>query len=195
MKKGVRNVTDADIPSVKIAAMPIYTKTGDKGETSLFGGKRVSKADARMEACGTIDELTSFIGLIDSKIDDEKDKVTLRKIQRDLYEIMAFVGGAEKSLLTPSQQIERFEKSIDDIEKTLPKLTRFILPGGTEIGSLFHIARTVCRRAERSIIKSFIQNNTMEGNGEKIVLQYINRFSDLLFMYGRKYTKGKEIIT
>ncbi|MDO8497166.1 MAG: cob(I)yrinic acid a,c-diamide adenosyltransferase [bacterium] len=175
--------------------MPIYTKTGDKGETSLFGGKRVSKTDERMEACGTIDELTSFLGLIASKIDNEKDITFLREIQKDLYDIMAFVGGAEKSLLVPSQQIERFEKSIDEIEKTLPKLTRFILPGGTETSSLFHIARTICRRAERSIIKSFIQNNTTGGEEKKIVLQYINRLSDLLFMYGRKYTKGKEVIT
>ena len=132
--------------------MPIYTKTGDKGTTSLFGGKRLSKADIQIEAYGTVDELTSFLGMITVKISSKKEQTFFTTIQKDLYQIMGDLAGYHSPIESLSQRITLFEQTIDTLEKKLPKLNRFILPGGTELSAWFHIVRTVCRRAERNVV-------------------------------------------
>jgi len=177
--------------------MRIYTKTGDKGTTSLFGGKRISKTDPQIEACGTIDELTSIVGLITSKT-KEKEKVDfLQSIQVDLYKIMSVVSLANTNLNPLEESIKNFEKRIDGIEKKYPTPTRFILPGKPELTALSHLARTICRRAERNTIYFLEQKNineTVEKN-KPLIITYLNRLSDLLFMLAREYAKGKEVVT
>ncbi len=167
--------------------MSIYTKTGDKGETSLFGGKRLSKADPLINAYGIIDELTSFLGLIVTKMKNKKDREFFIKIQHDLYSIMAHLAGSKHPIASLDDNVKLLERKIDDIQLKLPKLSRFILPGGTETGAWFQITRSVCRRAEREVVG--LKNN------HPLSIKYLNRLSDLLFMYARKYSKGKEILT
>lgn len=176
--------------------MAIYTKTGDKGETSLFGGKRILKSDLHLEACGTLDELSSFIGLLIVKLKNKKRKQLLLSIQEDLYEIMAVFSGANINIVKLSSKIQLFEQEIDNIQSKLPKLNRFILPGGTEIASITHIARAICRRAERNSV-SFYSSKRLEKNIKKyrlIILSYLNRLSDLLFVLARETNKGRETI-
>ncbi len=167
--------------------MTIYTKTGDKGETSLFGGKRLSKSDLLIEAYGQIDELSSFIGLATAKIKSKKNTNFLVDIQKDLYQIMAYLSGAKINLDFLEKKVFYFEKKIDDLEKKLPKLNRFIIPGGTETSSLFHILRVVCRRCERSIVRLRI-NHSLK------IIPYFNRLSDLFFVLARFYNKDREIV-
>ncbi|MBL1212049.1 MAG: cob(I)yrinic acid a,c-diamide adenosyltransferase [Ignavibacteriae bacterium] len=167
--------------------MKIYTKTGDTGKTGLFGGKRVSKDDLRIEAYGTIDELNGLLGIAVSKMLSERIKKDIVLIQNELFNL-----GAD--LATPLDEnkikisiprisdtdITRLEKLIDNYQKELPELRVFILPGGLEGSSILHLSRTVCRRAERRIVEL---SNT-ESIGEA-VLKYINRLSDLLFVLAR----------
>ena len=179
--------------------MSIYTKTGDAGTTGLFGGNRVSKADVQVEAYGSVDELTSHIGLVISLLTDEKDIVLLTNIQRELYHIMSLLAGGtnvstelsdvQKKL---SERIRVYESLIDEIEKALPPLKHFILPQGGEIASALHIVRAVCRRAERAVVRLFSEPNNgtvVTDQSAGIILQYLNRLSDLLFMLARNYTK------
>jgi len=133
--------------------MSIYSRTGDKGTTSLYRGKRVSKSDPRVEVYGSFDELTSFIGLVAVKIKNKKDKEFLTEIQRDLYKIMSYLSGVKLSLDFLNNRVLKFENKIDQLDKKLAQLNKFILPGGTEISSWFHVLRTVCRRAERNMVK------------------------------------------
>ena len=156
--------------------MPIYTKTGDSGQTSLFGGKRLSKSDPQIEAYGTVDELTSFLGMIIVKTKSKEDKEFLTLIQKDLYQIMGVLAGANSPIEVISERVKLFEQKIDVMESKMPKLHRFILPGGTETASWFHIVRTVCRRAERSVVAV---------NSAPLIIQYLNRLSDLLFVLAR----------
>ena len=174
--------------------MPIYTKTGDRGETSLFGGKRLSKSDLQIDAYGTIDELTSFLGMTIFKIKDEHDKLFLTQIQRDLYQIMGVLADADISLEELSKQIPTFEKKIDEMTAALPRLNKFILPGGTEEAAWFHIVRTICRKAERNVIE-LIHTKQWKNESRHIIVQYLNRLSDLLFTYARWYNKEQEILT
>jgi len=182
MKKAVKNVTGVDTVN---ADMAIYTKTGDDGTTALYGGKRISKANYQVETYGLIDELTSFIGLTATKVNNKKNKQLLINIQKDLYKIMGFLSGAKTDLLFLENQVLTFEKTIDEIERKLPKLNKFILPGGNELSSWFHILRVICRRAERNVVR--FDNNI-------IIVKYLNRLSDLLFVMARTYGKNKEII-
>jgi len=164
--------------------MPIYTKFGDKGKTALFGGKIVTKSNIRVEAYGNLDELNSFLGVICSQIKDKKIKTELLQIQNDLFEIGASLAGPDnkkyqelgKKLKT---RVADFEKTIDVLTQKLPKLNNFILPGG-RTGSLFHLARTVARRAERRIVALSEKEKV-----EEEILVYINRLSDLLFTFAR----------
>ena len=173
--------------------MSIYTRTGDKGKTSLFAGKRISKSSLQVEAYGSVDELSSYIGLVNSKLKSQKSKFFLFQIQKDLYKIMAHLSGAKIDLRFLDSRIKTFEKKIDAIEKKLPKLTRFILPGGTEISAWYHILRVVCRRAERNVIR---YSETLTTNYQLLTtIRYLNRLSDLFFMLARWYGKGKEILT
>src|SRR3989344_2215165 len=172
--------------------MPIYTKTGDKGTTALFGGKRVSKADLQVEAYGSVDELTSYIGLVNSKIKNQKAKLFLIEIQKDLYKIMGYLAGSKSNIKYLDGRVKDFENKIDEIDKKLPKLTKFILPGGSEISSLFHILRTICRRSERSVIR-FSEKLTTE-HRLLITIKYLNRLSDLFFTLARSHNKGKDTL-
>jgi len=163
--------------------MKIYTKTGDNGTTALFGGRRLPKSDPQVVAYGSVDELTSFIGLLLAKITSESDKKFLTDIQKDLYIIMSSLSGASIHSSVLKEKVIQLEKKIDEIELKLPKLIRFILPQGSETTALSHIARTVCRRAEREVVKV---------KSLPLILQYLNRLSDFLFVLARSYNK-KEI--
>ena len=173
--------------------MSIYTKTGDKGTTAVFGGKRISKSDIQIEASGSIDELTSFIGWTQEQVSREEERKTLSRIQQSLYQIMGFLAGANVDLAPLSLEVKDFEKTIDAISTELPPLNRFILPQGGELSSRYHIVRVLCRRSERAVIK-YLSTQPMTHNSE-FMIQYLNRLSDLFFMLARKNTKGKESVT
>ncbi len=170
--------------------MKIYTRTGDKGQTSLVTGKRVSKASDRVDTYGTVDELNSAIGVAIAEISNVKYQISnvkkeLEDIQHDLFEIGAVLATPEKSTkhTAPSTLGKRaleFERVIDKLTMTLPPLKNFILPGGGKAGVFLHMARTVCRRAERRIIAL----SEKEAVDDEIV-KYFNRLSDLLFTMAR----------
>lgn len=166
--------------------MPIYTKTGDKGETGVYGGKRLSKSDPQIDAYGTVDELSSFIGLVMSRLHNREDKEFLVTIQKDLYVIMSKLSGAPVKTTSLKKSITTFEKHINKLERSLPKLNRFILPQGSEMASWFHVLRTICRRAERKVVRRKAHSD---------VVQYLNRLSDLFFMMARYYGQEAEIST
>jgi cob(I)alamin adenosyltransferase len=164
----------------------IYTKTGDAGETSLLGGTRVSKSHAQVEAYGTIDELNSFIGLIRDQDIAEHYQTILLQIQQNLFICEAWVAADEEHPhqnlpLLPENQIQCLENEIDEMNKALPELTHFILPGGNNAISFCQVARTVCRRAERTVIRLSAQTPYHER-----VVKYLNRLSDYLFVLSRK---------
>lgn len=164
--------------------MKIYTKTGDGGETSLFGGGRVSKYSARIEAYGTVDELNSTIGYARSQqLNVDSDK-KLEIIQNDLFVIGADLATPPETKATikriESEQITQLESWIDEMEKDLTPLRYFILPGGTAGASALHISRTVCRRAERCVINA-MKTETISN----LVVIYLNRLSDFLFVMSR----------
>ena len=167
----------------------IYTKGGDKGETSLLGGTRVPKSHDRVEAYGNLDELNSFIGLIrDQQINDHYRQVLIR-IQENLFIAEALVArDPEKTTrqlpTLQDDEIGVLEKEIDEMNEKLPPLHNFILPGGHTSVSYCQITRTVCRRAERSLIRL---NQT--GQVEDIIIRYLNRLSDYLFVLARKLSK------
>lgn len=167
----------------------IYTKTGDDGTTGLFGGSRVNKDENRLEAYGTLDELNSYIGLIRSQIQDQQVTEILLFIQDRLFAIGAKLASDENgkqftSHLTCSESdIQRIEETIDLFEKNLPTLHQFVLPGGNPLSSFCHIARTVCRRAERRMVKIKSLDIIPPGS-----LKFINRLSDFLFVLSRKVT-------
>ena len=190
MRKVVKNVMDVDIQNVN---MPIYTRTGDDGTTATYGGIRRSKSDLLFYAIGAIDELTSFIGLVIGKLNNEKDKLFLSKVQENLYLIMANLSGGKKNLDNLNEEVKIIEKKIDEMELTLPKINKFILPQGTELSSWFHVIRTICRRAERNIVKLFDNNGAMKQYNN--ITRYLNRLSDLFFVMARFYNKeNREVI-
>lgn len=166
--------------------MKIYTKTGDKGKTSLFGGTRVSKSDDRLEAYGTIDELNSYIGLIRDTQPDQFRKDTLKEIQDRLFTIGSHLATDKKSKMAQvpdlkDTDIEFLELEMDKMDEDLPEMKSFILPGGHVNVSYCHVARCVCRRTERLTIK------LSEGvDIEPIIIRYLNRLSDYLFVLSRK---------
>lgn len=165
--------------------MKIYTKTGDTGETGLYGGTRVSKDAMRVEGCGTVDELNACIGFVRSQIQDKEIDRILHRIQNELFDIGADLATLDahpkaESLRIPPTLTPELEKEIDRFEEQLPPLKNFILPGGSAGGAAVHLARTVCRRAERCVV-SLVKAETV--NPE--VLIYLNRLSDLLFVIAR----------
>lgn len=176
--------------------MKIYTKTGDKGTTALFGGKRVSKHHIRIDSYGTIDELNSWLGLIRDQNIDEHSKNTLALIQNKLFTVGAILAtDPEKAVQKNGKEIlniakiseddiEYLEKEMDCMDSALPPMTHFILPGGHTTVSYCHIARTVCRRAER-LATHLMENEPFDSN----VLSYINRLSDYLFVLARKLSQ------
>jgi cob(I)alamin adenosyltransferase len=167
--------------------MKIYTKTGDKGETGLFGGERVSKDSLRISAYGTIDELNSFIGLAITEAKDEGVKKNLRKIQNQLFVVGSDLATPENEKSnklnikrTPSSFYTDIEKMIDNYDAELEELRNFILPGGSKSAALLHVCRTICRRAEREVVA--LKNSVTIG--ENIII-FLNRLSDLLFVLSR----------
>src|SRR3972149_11475044 len=129
--------------------MPIYTKTGDKGTTSLADKTRISKSDLRIEPYPSADELTTMIGFANTNIKNKKDKNLLLSVQKDLYLIMSFMAGAKVPIAFLPDKVKSFEQYIDKVTSRLSKLNRFILPGGTEVGARLHLCRVACRKAER----------------------------------------------
>ncbi len=166
--------------------MKIYTKTGDEGLTGLFGGKRVSKADPRVEAYGAVDELNSAIGVARAAGLPEASGSLLDSIQSELFDIgaeLAAVPEKADKLFVPvvaESQIEALERAIDESEGRLVPLQTFILPGGTPGAAQLHVARTVCRRAERRVVALATEEPV---RGE--IVRYLNRLSDLLFSWAR----------
>jgi cob(I)alamin adenosyltransferase len=165
----------------------IYTKTGDKGKTSLIGGTKVLKSDLRIETYGTIDELNSWIGLINDFINDFSANTLLKEIQDRLFTIgssLACDPEKETKLLIPDlheHDITRLENEIDTMNEILPEMKHFILPGGHSSVSVTHIARCVCRRAERYCVNL----ESHDGHVEPLIIKYLNRLSDYLFVLAR----------
>jgi cob(I)alamin adenosyltransferase len=164
----------------------IYTRTGDSGETALLGGKRVSKADPRVAAYGDVDELNAWLGLARAGALASELAAMIEKIQRDLFAIgsrLADPGSkvanrVEKTAVT-GEDVKRLEAWIDQLESEVPVLRRFILAGGSPGGASLHVARTICRRAERSVVGLGPEQVESE------ILVYLNRLSDLLFVMAR----------
>ena len=167
--------------------MKIYTRKGDKGETGLIGGTRVSKSALRVEAYGEVDELNAVLGWIGTKVTDETIRQDLLQIQRDLFAIGAQLADpaghveqkAEKAGLTEGR-IRELEGIIDRYDTVLSPLRAFILPGGSEGGALFHLARAVCRRTERRMV-ALSRDEPLS----PMLIPYMNRLSDLLFTLAR----------
>ncbi len=168
-------------------AFKIYTKTGDKGTTGLYGGRRLPKSHIRIDAYGTVDELNSYIGLIRDQLTEVSQRDLLKEIQDRLFTIGAnLASDPEKEMPVPDvleSDITLLEKQMDLMDESLPPLKNFILPGGHTTVSYCHLARCVCRRAERIVVA------LEQTEGEKvdgILIRYLNRLSDFLFVLGRK---------
>lgn len=167
--------------------MKIYTRKGDTGETSLIGGVRVHKNDERIEAYGTVDELNAILGLIRDNSDDSATDEFLVGIQHRLFTIGSELASAPDSKMEiprlTDEDIESLEKEMDRMDEQLPELRNFILPGGDLTSSHCHLARCVCRRAERCVV-ALADNSVVD---ERII-RYLNRLSDYLFVLARFYT-------
>lgn len=161
--------------------MAIYTRTGDKGKTSLFDGKRVLKSDKKVETYGTVDELNSALGAALAFIKMRSIKKEIEEIQNDLLEIGSSLA---VSTTLPADQLKNrpreFEKLIDRLTKQLPPLNQFILPGGGKGGALLHVSRTIARRAERKVVRL-----SQKEQVDELIVIYLNRLSDLLFTMAR----------
>ncbi|NOZ48077.1 MAG: cob(I)yrinic acid a,c-diamide adenosyltransferase [Chlorobi bacterium] len=173
--------------------MKIYTKKGDSGKTSLLTGKIVSKSDIRIDAYGTVDELNSFVGLLRDYIEMKELKDTLLIIQNNLFIIGSHLASDKIEIKNlpelTSQDISFLENSIDEMQEKLTPLTYFILPGGHKTISYCHVARSICRRAER-LTEKLSQNETINPQ----VIKYLNRLSDFLFVFARLLAKELNIV-
>jgi cob(I)alamin adenosyltransferase len=164
----------------------IYTKTGDTGETSLFDNTRVRKSDPRVDAYGEVDELNACLGTVRAAAVDADVAAAIEQIQKDLFALGARLADPStriaervtKAAVTQAD-VERLELLIDRLESEVPPLRRFVLPGGSPAGAALHLARTVCRRAERRVVALGVAEN------EPVVVIYLNRLSDLLFVMAR----------
>ncbi|SFE52961.1 cob(I)alamin adenosyltransferase [Pedobacter antarcticus] len=175
-----------------IYGMKIYTKTGDKGETSLIGGTRVPKYHLRIECYGTVDELNSYIGLIQCQRIGSHSKEILKEIQDRLFTIgAALAADPEKSRMKipdlQQEDIALLEQEMDNMNEELPALKHFVLPGGSTVVSWCHIARCVCRRAERLTVQLSTESEVVPR-----VAIYLNRLSDYLFVLGRKIAQDTQ---
>jgi cob(I)alamin adenosyltransferase len=164
----------------------LYTRTGDAGETSLFDGTRVSKSDSRVDAYGEVDELNAWLGLARaSRLDDDLD-AEIVQLQRDLFALGAQLADPADRITDRvtkaalgDNDVARLEQVIDRLEADLPPLRRFILAGGSPAGAALHVARTVCRRAERRMV-------ALQPPVDAVLVRYVNRLSDLLFVLARE---------
>ena len=167
--------------------MKIYTRTGDGGDTALLGGARVGKDDLRVAAYGDVDELNALLGAALAHDPGGPAAGVLHDVQRDLFALgaqladptSAVAGRRDKAAFTTAQ-VERLEQAIDSAQERVPALTAFILPGGSAAGALLHLARTVCRRAERALVALHRREPL-----DPVLLAYVNRLSDLLFVLAR----------
>jgi cob(I)alamin adenosyltransferase len=164
----------------------IYTRTGDGGETALFDGRRVSKSDLRVDAYGEIDELNAALGVAHASGMDADVAAMLERVQRALFAVGGTLADpahrvAERvqKMAVGQADVERLEQWIDELEASLPPLRRFLLPGGSTAGAALHLARTICRRAERRIV------SLGGGDVDPVLLAYVNRLSDFLFVAAR----------
>lgn len=168
-------------------ALKIYTKTGDKGTTSLIGGTKVSKSHIRIESYGTVDELNSWIGVVSDHVDDAPTKQMLKEVQDRLFTIgssLATDPEKEPKFALPDlheEDITLLEKEMDRMNEELPEMKSFVLPGGSAVVSFAHVARCVCRRAERLCVAMQEEDMKVEG----LVIKYLNRLSDYLFVAAR----------
>ena len=168
--------------------MKIYTRTGDNGQTALFGGGRVDKDHVRVAAYGDVDELNAVLGTAAAEPPADFEEELLESVQRDLFAIGSLLATPDKEKVTaaiqkaalPTDRIEALERAIDRAEETLEPLKAFVLPGGSQKAAAFHRARTVCRRAERSVVALHHREPV-----ENVILPYLNRLSDLLFTLAR----------
>ncbi len=166
--------------------MKIYTKTGDRGETGLFGGARVRKSELRVSAYGEIDELNAALGVVRAGVEDPQIEAHLARVQVELFcvgaELATPHGAKARSVVPPVEErwISALESAIDAWEEELPKLDRFVLPGGTRTAAALHLARCTCRRAERLVVAL-----AAEAEVAPVVLAYLNRLSDFLFVAAR----------
>lgn len=165
--------------------MKIYTKTGDAGETSLIGGKRVSKAELRISAYGTVDELNAHVGLLRDQPVNKSRKDVITEIQDRLFTIGSLLAAPDPAAMKlPSlseQDVSWLELEIDKMDKTLPQMRSFVLPGGHQSVSFGHVSRTVCRRAEREVVMLAGHEHV-----DPLVIKYLNRLSDYFFVLCRK---------
>jgi cob(I)alamin adenosyltransferase len=166
-------------------AVKIYTRTGDTGETSLFDGTRTTKDDPRVDAYGEVDELNAWLGLVRASSLDAALDAEVVHLQRDLFALGAQLADPADKLaprvtkaVIADADVTRLEQLIDRLEEELPPLRRFILAGGTPVGAAIHVARTVCRRAERSMV-------ALSPPVDPVLIRYVNRLSDLLFVLAR----------
>ncbi len=176
--------------------MKIYTKTGDGGTTALIGGERVAKYDLRVEAYGSVDELTSFIALLsDELIDDERTEHLVHQLQTIECRLMTVAallavgkGGEGKVAPIAEEHIAELEELIDAFQAELKPITKFTIPGGHRACSLCHVCRTVCRRAERAALRASIEHTVDSG-----ATRYLNRLSDYLYTLGRVLTERLKV--
>jgi cob(I)alamin adenosyltransferase len=168
----------------------VYTRGGDKGETSLISGERVSKADPRLECYGTVDELNATLGLVNVALESSGAGPHLtpiiHRVQNELFNLGAELGASDPERRAKLPRVEQrhvdgLERDIDGVNDELPALTSFVLPGGGAASAAFHLARTVCRRAERLVVGL----SHAEDIGGDLQIQYLNRLSDALFVWGR----------
>lgn len=165
--------------------MKIYTKTGDEGQTSLYGGKRLSKGELRIECYGTVDELNSQVGVVASLLNEESLAGELASVQSRLFDLGTHLAAepGKKNLILPElsdAHIEALEKQIDAWNDQLPELKFFILPGGSQAAAQCHVARTVCRRAERLVVR-LAESEALKPE----LIRYLNRLSDYFFVLAR----------
>lgn len=171
----------------------LYTRTGDRGTTSLVGGTRVPKTHARLEAYGTVDELNSFLGLLHTYLTDPQDRDFVQEAQDTLFVVGSHLATDQsktplrKAAVVRPEQVAAIESEIDRLDSLVPPLTAFVLPGGSRGASLCHVCRTVCRRAERRILSL---SETAEISPE--LLAYVNRLSDYLFVLARKINQDEK---
>lgn len=166
--------------------MKIYTRTGDQGETSLYGGERVSKSHIRIETVGLLDELNSLLGIVVAKLKDKRVDEFINRIQKDLFHIGSNLAKKKTNLSYLSQRVEEMEKVIDTLSSEMPNLSNFIIPEGTEVATFLFFTRAVARKAERELV-ILAKTDTIDDK----ILVYFNRLSDFLFTLAR-YLNFKE---
>jgi len=171
--------------------MKIYTKTGDKGQTSLANGQRVSKSDARLQAYGTVDELNSFVGLLRCKLSDNTEvDHDLEWVQNKLFNLGAALAQAQGEWIMEND-VEILEKWMDEMQKELPTFQGFVLPGGSETVSLCHVCRTITRRLEREMV--YLNGTPVGKENGSVLVCFVNRLSDFWFVLAQKCAKSEGV--